>query len=267
MKRCVALAVCASVLSGLPGVASAESRPVREAFLDMPLKSAYVTRGRCLNDEAVLQPSLTARRDGFAISWWGNLNLTDRLSEDAYEFIEHDVYVRYITSCPLTGAEASLGLITYDFPNVNYLRDAEGNVIPIADSQEIAFTYGFPKALLEPNLEVFYDYKEANGFYVRMNVGHPLSLGGKALLMLSASLAGASDNMADFAFPGSEGGITDAKVAAHLPIPLADHAWLAPGLTYIALLGDARDLVKSNDFFYFGKEELLIASLTLRYNF
>lgn len=251
----------------IPSFSFCEENVVREFFLDMPVKSAYVTRGRCLNDEAVVQPSLTARRGGFAVSWWGNFNLTDRLTGDEYEFVEHDFYGRYIFACPLTGAEASLGIVTYDFPNVNYLRDPEGRPIPIADSQEIALTYGFPEVLLAPKLEVYYDYKEADGYYIRASVSQKIPLFGPAVLLGFASLGGATGNMADHSFPGADGGLTDIRLAADIPIPVGDNAYLAPGIAYTALVGDARDVVKSNDFFYFGKDELWIASLTLRYNF
>lgn len=250
-----------------------------EAFLDMPVKTAYVTRGRCLNDEAVLQPSLTATRGGFSFSWWGNMNLTDRLSKDAFEFVEHDVYVRYAFACPITGAEMSVGFISYDFPNVDLSRvlDAvsEGNegVPPLNPSdmlpasQEIAFTVALPEWLLEPKIELFYDFKKAKGFYIRLNVAHSLKLAGDSVVLLSGSVGAADDDMANHSFPGSKGGLTDYRLAADLPIPVGSNAYLAPGVAYTSLLGDARDLVESNDFFYFGKTDMVIGSLTLRYNF
>jgi hypothetical protein len=43
--------------------------------LDVPVLSSYVWRGQTLSDRPVLQPSLTAAQNGFALNTWATFNL------------------------------------------------------------------------------------------------------------------------------------------------------------------------------------------------
>ena len=109
------LAMGSSVLAQ-EAAATTEASDV-SVTLDVPVLSAYVWRGQLLVDDPVLQPSLTASKGGFAINWWGNFNLDDNATGDDFEFSEHDIGLSYGTTCPLTGADLTFGVVNYDFPN------------------------------------------------------------------------------------------------------------------------------------------------------
>lgn len=257
----------AGVLAAMPLTAQAEEAEAAtlNASLDVPVLSAYVWRGQVVNDEAVLQPSFTIRKGGFSIAWWGNLNLTDRATGDEAEFSEHDIVISYDTTCPLTGADISMGVMQYDFPNVTE-ETALGNLSLVDDTREAFLSFSFGDVLLAPSVTVSYDFKEADGFYGSFGVGHSFAFSDAISLDLSAALGAATSDWGAFYFGKAEG-LTDYSVSLRLPIAITDAISVTPGVAYSALLGDAKDAVEADASLYFGETDYVVGSLTASFAF
>ncbi len=268
-QKFVATAVLLSALA--VGSVQAQSEEASassvSASLDVPALSAYVWRGQVLNDEAVLQPSLTVEKGGFAINWWGNLNFTDNVTGDELEFSEHDIGISYSGHCPLTGADMTLGVVNYDFPNQTFIT-ADGNTSLYESTIEAYLSATFSDVILSPSLAVYYDFKEADGFYASLSIGHSLELNEQASLDLSASIGGSDSDWGSFYYGDQDANFTDYSVSASIPYALNDSWTITPGVTYVSLIGDAKDAVDdSGDSLYFGESDQVVASLAASYTF
>ncbi len=249
----------AAVLSMCGGLVRAEESELA-ASLDLPVLSAYVWRGQVISKDFVLQPSLTVAKGGFAINWWGNFNLEDNATGHAAEFSEHDIGVSYSTVCPLTGANLTLGVVNYDFPNV-LEETAGGNVSLQNNTREVYLMAAFSDVLLSPTLSVYYDFKEADGFYGSLGISHDVELTEKASLSLAASLGAADSNWDKFYYDeDTSAGLNDVTVSASIPMAVSDSLTLTPGVSYSSLLDDARSAVQNNGY-YFGKKDYVVGSL------
>ncbi len=264
----IGLGFAAGAMLALPLGAAADeaAKSSVEVTLDVPVLSAYVWRGQVINKEAVLQPEVTISKNGFSLNWWGNLNLTDEATGHEGEFSEHDIQVAYEFACPITGADVKLGIVSYDFPNVTE-ENSLGNIALENDTREAFLNYAFSDVLLSPTLNLYYDLKEANGFYGDIEISHSLSLAEKVELELSASLGAASDKWGTFYFVDGVKGLTDGSVGASLPIAISDNLTITPAVTYAFLLDDAKDAVKADSDLYYGKTDYVVGSLQLSYTF
>lgn len=263
-----AVLMSALALGSARAAEEAEEASSVSASLDIPVLSAYVWRGQVLNDEAVVQPSLTVEKGGFAINWWGNLNLTDNVTGDEFEFSEHDIGLSYSTHCPVTAADITLGVVNYDFPNQTFLT-AEGNDSLVDDTMEIYIAAAFNDVLLAPALSVSYDVKEADGFYGSLSISHSLNLTEDIALDLGASIGAADSDWSSFYYGGDQdANFTDYSLTAAIPFVINDSWTITPGIQYSALLNDAKDAVDaSNDLLYFGDNDQFVGSLTAGYTF
>jgi hypothetical protein len=244
--------------------AAAEPAPV-SASLDVPVLSAYVWRGQVLNDQAVIQPSLTVSKNGFAINWWGNYNLTDEVTGEANEFSEHDIGVYYTWVCPKTEVSASLGVVNYDFPNQGIpVGDGhDEHVSLINDTREAYVTIAAP-VVLAPTLSVYYDFKEADGFYGNFAISHGFELTEQASLNVGASVGYADSDYNAFYFGVDDNDFNDANVSATLPISVTDSLTITPGVSYTMLIDD--DIEDAAAVLYKDKDQV-VGSLKASYAF
>lgn len=264
MKKALATSALAAILALGNSAAQAEEAEV-SASLDLPVLSAYVWRGQVISEDAVIQPSLTVSKGGFSINWWANFNLTDDATGDDAEFSEHDISISYSSVCPLTGANMTIGVVNYDFPNVG-LEDADGNLSLVNDTREVFLIAAFSDVLLSPTLSVYYDFKEADGFYGSLGVSHDVELTDKASLSLAASLGAADKDWGSFYYgEGTSSGLNDWSVSASIPFAVSDSLTVTPGVSYSALLEDAKDAAKAGA--YFGDEDYVVGSLKASYAF
>ena len=112
-------------------------------------------------------------------------------------------------------------------------------------SQELFISAGFPEILTHPNLTVFYDYANGNGFYFLLETDHSIRINSSIRADLSASLGyNGGQWLADEADPG----LSDLNIRAAVLWKLKD--WIvSPFANYTFVLLDA--LGKAN-FIYFG---------------
>jgi hypothetical protein len=261
-KAAVRGALCATLLLAVNTRAQEEENPL-EASVDLAVFSAYVWRGQVLTEDVVAQPSLTVSKYGFTLNWWGNFNFDDDATGDEYEFSEHDISISYGTTCPLTGADLSLGIVNYDFPNV-LVDDGAGNNSLVMDTVEAQLIIAFSEVLLAPTLLVAYDFKEGDGFYFNFGLSHSLELAEKVSLGLSASIGFADSDYNTYYFGVDDSAFNDANIGVELPIALTENLTITPSLTYTFLVDS--DIEDAAEGLYLDKDQLwggVTASLAL----
>lgn len=141
--------------------------------------SRYIWRGFDLNpdNKPVLQPSVTfsCGDSGFAVNLWSSFSF------EAKELNEIDVTLSYDFKMP-EDFSLSVGFTHYGW----YFN--EGFKFKNHTTQEFYVAFGLPKVPLAPNLTVYYDFGNGDGFYLLLGVGHSLPLSETINLDLSASL-------------------------------------------------------------------------------
>ncbi len=140
----------------------------------------------------------------------------------------------------------------------------------VADTAEIYLIAAFSDVPLSPTLSVYYDVKEADGFYGSLAVSHAVELSEQASLNLGASIGAASEDWGTYYYgvEGYDDGLNDWGVSASIPFAVNDSWTVTPGVSYSALLGDGEDAVDSSgDALYYGDTDAVVGSLKASYAF
>lgn len=238
----VAMMILLIVSSVVAPALAEESKVSVEA--EVAAVSKYIWRGLEVNEEAVLQPSLTAAYGGFSFNVWGNMDLTD-FGEDeciytsdcesrAWQFTEIDLTLDYSHS--FDKFTIGGGIIAYEFPN---WEESE-------DTHEIYLAMSYD-CLLQPALTIYYDFDEVDGFYANLSIGHSFSINDKLAIDLSSSIGyGDSDyNLAYFGVDDSA--LVDFNCSIALPFQVTDMIAITPLLSFTAVVdSDLQDNVESN---------------------
>ncbi len=264
LAAAVAMIVAATPVASMAQEAAAEEASTLSASIDVPVLSAYVWRGLVLNDEGVLQPSATISKGGFSLNYWQNFALTDQSTGDEFEFSEHDVTVSYSFACPITKADITLGVVNYDFPNPSV--DHEGIPSLVDDTREAFAIFGW-SCPANPTIAVYYDFKEADGFYANLGVGHSVGLNDNVSLDFGANAGWADGDWNTFYFPSAteqDEEFVDANFTVALPIALNDSWTITTAAQYMMLIDN--DIEDSADATYHDKEQL-VGSLKASYAF
>lgn len=243
-------------LLALAGAAVAEGEG--SAALDVAGLSSYVWRGQTLNDEMVVQPSLTAAKAGFALNAWANVN-----ADGAYEgeFSEVDLTVSY--SKTLGPVALGAGIVQYMFPNQT-LAVEDGEDVAYPGTVEVYASAGLPDVLLAPTLAVYRDVDEIDGTYGMLGVGHSFELTDKASLSLSASLGAADADYNAGYFGVDDAALNDLVLGAALPIAVLENLTVKPAISYVYLPdSDIRDAAEA----VYGEDDAVVGSLTASYAF
>jgi hypothetical protein len=201
------------------------------ASAEAALLSAYVWRGQVINDEAVLQPAATVEAAGFALNFWGNLNLTDSIT-DSGEFNEIDTTLSYSPSFSSEEWGLDLGVIHYTFPNTTVETDT--GVEAANDTTEV-FARASYDWVVTPSLTVYYDFNQVEGFYVLGALGYsaPLDKYNEALSLdfeLATSYSDSEYNLAYFGLDESK--IGDALFSATIGYAVNDAVDVSGILSY-----------------------------------
>jgi hypothetical protein len=145
------------------GTAAAEEQAVKFGLV-ADYYSKYIWRGQNINDESVLQPTISASAYGFTGSIWGNLDLTNESQtapDNSWEFSEFDYSLDYTAAVPdVDWLNFSVGTIHYEFPNTTFKPTTEvyGGL-----------SFGVP---LSPSFKWYRDLDEADGSYLLFGLGH-----------------------------------------------------------------------------------------------
>ena len=206
--------------------------------------SKYIWRGLEVNEDPVLQPSLTVAYGGFSFNVWGNMDLTNFGKDEcvytsdcesrAGQFTEIDLTLDYSHS--FDKFTLGVGIIAYEFPNWD---DSE-------DTHELYLAFSYD-CLLQPALTLYYDFDEVEGFYANFSVGHSFAINDKVGIDLSGSVGyGDSDyNLAYFGVDNSA--LVDANCSVAMPFQVTGKITITPMLSLTSIIdSDLKDSVESN---------------------
>ncbi len=193
---------------------------------ELPFYSKYIWRGMEANADPVVQPSFFAGILGIGIGFWGNMDLTD-INGKKGEFSEIDYVASY--GLPLPLVDLNFGLIYYNFPNSDAPSTAE------------AFVKGSVGILLNPSLEIYYDFKEIDGSYINAGISYPVALTDDLDLELGANLGFGDGSYTKGYFGIDASGATNFLLSASVPFKPIPFFTVTPSASYSTLLGDAKD--------------------------
>jgi hypothetical protein len=259
LKLLMALCVFAPVVASAANVS-----------LDMTAASAYQWRGQTLNDEAVVQPSLTMSTDyGLSFNTWGSFNLTDRLgSESQKEFTEVDLGVSY--RLPIKALDLTVGVTDYEFPHTVVVSEDQEGRIQAAGSypgtREASVTIGKEDFLLAPSASVYYDFDEANGFYGVVAIGPSLDLiQDKLSAGLVLSLGAGSEDYNEYYFGKDAAALNDGTVKANLSYTISKSLSVSGYVQFTKLLDASIENAARQ--IYFNDGEMWVGGVTGSYSF
>ena len=232
---------CIAVLLSLAAVGGAEENDGISVDLAADLFGKYVWRGQNVVDDWVLQPSASVGYKGFTGSIWGNVDLTGEIVDDG-EVSELDYSLDYSNTFPgQEKLEYSVGVIYYDFLNM--------------DAEATSEVYGGLTAdvALSPSIRAYYDFDEIDGTSVQLSIGHTIEKISQwrencyCGCEMGASLGYGTSGYNDGYFGVDEGGLNDLTITAGLPICLGK--WrVRPSITYSTMIdSDIRAATEKSD--------------------
>jgi len=221
----------------VPGRAAEDNVFDFELSLDSVAK--YIWRGIEVNDESVLQPSLTISPAacGFSFNVWANYDLTDGGRED--NFSEVDYTASYGFDIPDSVYSVELGVIEYYFPGPGGGSDTDTREAYVGISAGV---------VLSPSLTVYYDFAEIDGWYVTAGVSHSFSLAtwhDNLSLDLGASIGWGDDDY-NVGYHGvDDSGLNDLTASVGLSYAASDNLSFAATLSFAEMLDS--DIEKAVD--------------------
>lgn len=233
-----AAAMIAALLTVAPGAMALEGA------VDATWAQRYVWRGIPVNEEAVIQPSITLSGEQFSLNVWANMDLTDwgegaGYGDESGDFTEVDYTGSF--QAGLGPAELGAGFITYTFPNHSEWG-------PALSTTEAWLSLGFDVPL-SPSLAWYLDVDDQpseGAGYMSLDLGHSFELGEFAALELSGHLGWANHKFLKFYYQiNEESDLHDWSAGVSLLVSLPGGLYLAPGYYYTSLLEDeSRDVVE-----------------------
>ena len=206
-----------------------------EGEVDIAVNSEYVWRGQVLNDEAVIQPSITVSTDyGLSFNTWGSFNTSDALGEKTdKEFTEMDLEVSY--ALPVEAVNMEIGVGEYTFPHSEEMTE-EGGFAFSEGTREVFFSIGVDK-VVSPSVKVSYDFDEAEGFYAVAGLDHNIGLIEDTLDLDLGLFAGfASSDYNAYYYGVDDDALNDGGVSLTLNYAVSEAFSLSANLQYVKLL-------------------------------
>lgn len=197
---------------------------------DLTFMSKYTWRGMALNDDPVLQPSVTVGLGGLSLNIWGNMDFTDYHGTE-YEFNEVDYTLDYTVDLPLFSM--SLGAMRYNYTG-----------LPGWDPTTelyLGLESGLPG---NPAIMIYQDVDKGEGTYIEAGVAQSLPVAPFASLEVSAMLGWGSGvhNRYNYEIAGMNGGLTDVSLSLGLPIGIGEIFSITPTASVISVVNsDIRD--------------------------
>lgn len=165
------------VKDGVTNQAAVALAPVSEPAqsltetIELPVWSEFNSRGRRFNDGTVFQPNATLYKSTDAVNFYVNAwaNMADekyvdtRLNENQSTFNEVDLTV---------GAEKFVNDFVYGIGYIGYIYSGQC----IKNTDEVYASVKYAKGI-NPAATVYYDFKEANGFYGVASVSRIFQIG------------------------------------------------------------------------------------------
>jgi uncharacterized protein (TIGR02001 family) len=192
---------------------------------DMGLYSAYVWRGQVLNDNMVVQPSVTIANGPFSLNVWGNWNATDNAAQDTGEI---DYTAAYTLPFSTDDVTMDVGMIFYTFPG-------NGNSAPSTEEAFIQAT--FNNIILTPVASLYYDFDEADGFYGNLAVSQGVEISDAMTAEIGGSVGFGTGNYNNYYFGRNRSAVNDYNIYASTEYALTEDLTLGALLQYSMLGG------------------------------
>lgn len=184
------------------------------ASTNLTVATQYWFRGVPQSEELVAQPDATILlplKDGqsASITTWGNFQLSNDAGDAAFadrnggDFTELDVTGTYTRK--VGDATVSAGVISYNFPNAVGVSTHEAFLGATWDGTCVSQT-----------LTAYYDFDQADDFYLTYGLGHTWQLDEKFTGTLSGLLGYMGEDQAAFYFAEQDSGFSDASVTGML---------------------------------------------------
>jgi len=220
-------------------LAAATVRAEVAVNLDTAWAERYIWRGIPINENEVLQPSLTVGGAGLSLNVWGSVDLTDWGSrvgygDEAGHATELDYTGAWLGSFFNDKLQLGFGFVNYTFP---HQRE-----IGAVDTTEIfgKIGLGIP---LSPSITAFVDESHAEGStYVSLDLGQNFNLwssgDASVALRLTGHLGYSNQKFcrAQYGNTHLDSRFHDWLLAAALPITVAKSVSLTPSYTYTSLM-------------------------------
>mgnify|MGYP000122185177 FL=1 len=245
MKRTIHAMMAAALLCSACAVAGGATLEV-ESEAELSVVSAYVWRGRVMNDEPCFQPSLRIASSNILFSAWGTWDLTDVTNSSSHSRVDLTVE-----------ASGGFGIHMFSAGLAAYIyHDAPASAQD--DTFEVYLRY-VADVLMLPFVEVRYDFSAYDGYYGSAGIAHSFTLRSRSDELAGVDLdmklsVGACDRTYADRFYGLPADdlrpefkpdkpiLADLTASVWLPMTLSDNLSVIPMARFVYIIdGDVRD--------------------------
>ena len=190
--------------------------------LDMRVASAYVWRGRVINDDAVFQPSVSLGLNGWHATLWSTWDLAGA-EPDGSRRVDLAGFYRAQVECHTLDA----GAVGYFYP--------EGGD-EVDDTAEVFLGYALDSPGL-PSLTVYYDLAEIKGVYAVLGFAHSVELVKDGMALdLAVSVGAADDDYNEDVFGPAVSAVVDFTASAALTLHVRSDSLASYGVRSLLLV-------------------------------
>ena len=238
----VSLIIC--VLCAGATAATVES----EVEVDVKAATAHLWRGQVLNDEAVIQPSLTVRAGDWALNLWGTWDVDETTNSSARQRIDATLEYSFFKDNHIL----TPGITAYVYHDATYASED--------DTVEASLEYAYAvmreatktkpqEVLFIPSLTINYDFGDIDGFYSAISLRRSFELVENQMdLDLRVDLGAADKSYANAkfsydvtgtstnAFSPDGSAVIDLTLTASAPIALNEKWTITPSVKFMTLL-------------------------------
>ena len=206
------------------GMSACADLPARNSVITAGGSASYTSeywfRGTPVNLGGAFQGDVslsvpTSGGGSLGFTTWANIDGSNETGAAFYpdnngsQVTEVDYVIQYSHS--IGAVDTSLGLVNYNFPNVQSRSTSE--VFATASTGVLGFDQGF---------SLYYDVDAARDLYVSFDIGKSFNLSDRLSLSVSAIAGHMGDDQAAFYFGAQEGGISDIAASVSLDYVLDD---------------------------------------------
>ncbi|NIO47974.1 MAG: hypothetical protein GTN73_00830 [Candidatus Aminicenantes bacterium] len=225
-----------------PGALNAKTPP--SYGFDLLAKGKYVWRGMPYNSEAVLWPDVWISWEGFTVTIWGSMDLSD-VKEEQWKLT--DIFYYFDYSKTIGKLNFSIGYAHYTFPGYQDMFPTTGEIYGMVGT-------GFGE--FQASLAAYLDIDDANGLYITPKLSRSFSFG-QVASTFSVSLGFANKKHNQYYFYLGKSGFTDLTVELGFSIspkgPLGNHMSFSFDLNYSKILdGELADQFADDSNFWWG---------------
>jgi len=198
---------------------------------DLALRSAYVSRGQVNSDHPVVQPQVVISKFGFNIGIWANTELTDR-SIGRRGVSEIDLMLSYVL--PVQPVNVIVGVIEYEYPGTISSTLEDGTEIEGSwpATREVFLAADWDNPWLTPGMDIYYDFGEADGFYVDARLEHAFDVAAGLTFTPGVSSGWGSQKFNEYFFASNLNALNDGNVYAKLGYGWKNGVKLAGDIVY-----------------------------------